>query len=172
MTPTPRQIDVLRFVRDYTLRQRYAPTYDEIGHVLKMSKVTVFEHVANLMQRGLMRRDKHKARAIEITDDGRAALEPATCPHCGCAFTPAPSELPDRNRSGGANTRGQTGRTATVRSKLVDAECTRQSRRRQLANGPGSLTGTNGAGVNAQILTEQSPRFKEDRHVGIEQATQ
>lgn len=98
MTPTPRQLDVLRFVRDFTAREGFAPTYDEIGIALRLHKVTVFEHVGNLIEGGYATRDKHKARAINITDKGHAALTPMECPHCGkCLTEQSPRFTEDRH---------------------------------------------------------------------------
>jgi repressor LexA len=65
---TPRQAEILTFVRDYTHRYGYSPTYDEIAAEFDISKVTVFEHLTILEGRGLLRRDKHKARSLQLAD--------------------------------------------------------------------------------------------------------
>ncbi len=69
-TVTPRQMDILRFLRDYRARHGYSPTMQEIGDHLHLSKVTVFEHVGALARKGLLRRGaKHKARSLQLSDD-------------------------------------------------------------------------------------------------------
>ncbi len=65
---TPRQTEILTFVRDYQHRHGYSPTYDEIADTLGISKVTVFEHLSTLEEKGLLRREKHKARSLLLAD--------------------------------------------------------------------------------------------------------
>ncbi len=71
-TVTPRQLDILRFIRDFRLRHGYSPTMQEIGDFLDLTKVTVFEHVVALEKKGIVRRgDKHKARSLQISNKFR-----------------------------------------------------------------------------------------------------
>lgn len=65
---TPRQVEILTFVRDYLHRNGYSPTYDEIADQFGISKVTVFEHLTTLERRGLITREKHKARSLRLAD--------------------------------------------------------------------------------------------------------
>ncbi len=74
---TPRQAEILTFVRDYTLRRGYSPTYEEIAEEYGITKVTVFEHLTALEERGLIRRDKHKARSLELAEHLELADERA-----------------------------------------------------------------------------------------------
>jgi len=65
---TPRQFQILTFVRDYRRRLGYSPTMQEIGDHLGLTKVTVFEHVGALERKGLLRRGaRHKARSLQVT---------------------------------------------------------------------------------------------------------
>ena len=67
---TPRQLDILRFLRDYRSRLGYSPTLQEIGDSLNLTKVTVFEHVGALERKGaLLRGAKHKARSLQVAPD-------------------------------------------------------------------------------------------------------
>ncbi len=67
-TPTPRQFEILRFIRDFRNRQGYSPTMQEIGDHLSLTKVTVFEHVGALERKGLLIRGaKHKARSLRVS---------------------------------------------------------------------------------------------------------
>ncbi|MFH1417197.1 MAG: transcriptional repressor LexA, partial [Planctomycetota bacterium] len=65
---TPRQVEILTFVRDYSHKHGFSPTYDEIAERFGISKVTVFEHLTTLEERGLLRREKHKARSLRLAD--------------------------------------------------------------------------------------------------------
>jgi len=76
---TPRQMDVLRFIRDYRDRFGYSPTMQEIGDHLHLTKVTVFEHVGALEKKGaLLRGAKHKARSLRVSPDVEFPEDKAT----------------------------------------------------------------------------------------------
>jgi len=67
-TVTPRQMEILQFLRNYRRRLGYSPTMQEIGDHLHLTKVTVFEHAAVLERKGvLLRGAKHKARSLQIS---------------------------------------------------------------------------------------------------------
>ncbi|MCG8405072.1 MAG: transcriptional repressor LexA [Phycisphaerales bacterium] len=65
---TPRQTEILTFVRNYAHKHGYSPTYDEIAVEFSISKVTVFEHLNTLEGKGLLRREKHKARSLHLAE--------------------------------------------------------------------------------------------------------
>lgn len=69
MNLTPRQVDVLVAIRNYRHLHGYAPTMQELADSLGTSKVTIFEHVGALEKKKILRRDKHKARSLEIVTD-------------------------------------------------------------------------------------------------------
>ena len=90
---TPRQTEILTFVRDYSHRHGYSPTYDEIAEQFGISKVTVFEHLSTLEQRGLLRREKHKARSLLLADHLELPDEKPSClPLVGRIAAGAPIE--------------------------------------------------------------------------------
>jgi repressor LexA len=70
MNLTPRQLDVIVAIRNYRHLHGYSPTMQELADQLGTSKVTIFEHVGALEKKRCLRRDKHKARSLEITADG------------------------------------------------------------------------------------------------------
>jgi len=45
---TPKQLEILRFVEDYTHRNGCSPTLQEIADPLKITKVTVLSHLRQL----------------------------------------------------------------------------------------------------------------------------
>jgi repressor LexA len=71
MNLTPRQLDVLVAIRNYRHLHGYAPTMQELADTLGTSKVTIFEHVGALERKHVIRRDKHKARSLEIVSEER-----------------------------------------------------------------------------------------------------
>ena len=71
MNLTPRQTDVIVAIRNYRHLHGYSPTMQELADQLGTSKVTIFEHVGALEKKRVLRRDKHKARSLEIVSDER-----------------------------------------------------------------------------------------------------
>ena len=68
---TPRQLEILTRIRDCQRSHGYSPTMQELADELRISKVTVFEHVDALVQKGVLRRAAHKARSLELTSQAR-----------------------------------------------------------------------------------------------------
>lgn len=66
---TAKQINVLRFFRDYQQERGIAPTLQEAAEELGVSKITVHEHLNQLVKKGAARRDKARARAVQILYD-------------------------------------------------------------------------------------------------------
>jgi repressor LexA len=67
-TITPRQMEILTFIRDFRHANGYSPTLQEIGDSLGLTKVTVFEHAGALERKGLLLRGaKHSARSLRIS---------------------------------------------------------------------------------------------------------
>lgn len=66
---TRKQLDVLRFFRDYHQEHGISPTLEEAAEVLGVSKITVYEHLNHLVAKGAVHRDKARARAVEVRFD-------------------------------------------------------------------------------------------------------
>ncbi len=66
---TQKQIRVLRFFRDYRREAGIAPTLEEAARELGVSKITIYEHLNQLVKKGAVRRDKARARAVSILFD-------------------------------------------------------------------------------------------------------
>jgi repressor LexA len=65
-TLTPRQVQILRLIRDYRANHGCSPTMRELAQKLRVNKVTVFEHVEALVQKGLLHRVPNKARSLTL----------------------------------------------------------------------------------------------------------
>ena len=68
MNVTPRQLDILRLIRDFRSNRGYSPTMQELADQLGISKVTVFQHIEALAEKGLIRKSRHRARSLALTD--------------------------------------------------------------------------------------------------------
>lgn len=68
MILTKRQRQILSFVEDSIRKNGYAPSLTEIREHFKLQSIsTVHKHLVNLEDKGLIRRDWNRARAIEVT---------------------------------------------------------------------------------------------------------
>lgn len=66
MNLTPKQLQILTRIRDIRLSRGYSPTMQELADELKVSKVTVFEHVEALIKKGALLREANKARSLQV----------------------------------------------------------------------------------------------------------
>lgn len=99
---TPRQQDMLVFLRAYRMRTGVCPTFAEIADGLGMkSRGAILRLLRGLEERGHIRRLRGKSRAIEIIDHNRTVatvhveLPPATQAQLN-AFCEVHDEDPDK----------------------------------------------------------------------------
>ena len=63
---TPRQLEVLQFVEDYSSKNGCTPTLQEIADRLKVTKVTVLSHLRKLEKSRHLKRGYYRRRGIEV----------------------------------------------------------------------------------------------------------
>ncbi|MCC6284448.1 MAG: transcriptional repressor LexA [Phycisphaerales bacterium] len=68
MNLTPKQLRILKLIRDWRVRHGYSPTMQELADEIGVSKVTVFEHVEALIKKKALIREANKARSLSIAD--------------------------------------------------------------------------------------------------------
>jgi len=68
MNYTPKQLQIMSFIRDYRSTNQTSPTLEEIGNSLGVHRVTVHQHVAALVKKGAIRKLPQRSRSIEILD--------------------------------------------------------------------------------------------------------
>ena len=74
---TPRQRQILDFIKRTVRDRGYPPSVREIGEAVGLSSSsTVHGHLARLEEKGYIRRDPTKPRAIEVLDDLPAVRKP------------------------------------------------------------------------------------------------
>ena len=81
MNYTPKQLLIMKFIRDYRRENHTSPTLEEIGKSLGVHRVTVHQHVAALVKKGAIRKLPQRSRSIEILD--RDYLPQPTYPMLG-----------------------------------------------------------------------------------------
>ncbi len=73
---TTRQRQILEFIKRQTREKGYPPSVREIGENVGLSSSsTVHGHLARLEEKGYLRRDPSKPRAIEVLDDDGRAVQ-------------------------------------------------------------------------------------------------
>ena len=91
MNPTPRQKQILDFVTRSIDRRGFAPSIQEIcDHFDLASTATVHKHLKNLAARGLLTRESHRSRALEVP--GVSATEGVEIPLLGRVAAGVPIE--------------------------------------------------------------------------------
>jgi len=69
MNLTPKQLRILKLIRDSRTSRGYSPTMQEIADQLGVSKVTAFEHVEALIAKGALVREANRARSLSLPED-------------------------------------------------------------------------------------------------------
>lgn len=91
MNPTPRQKQILDFVTRSIDRRGFAPSIQEIcDHFDLSSTATVHKHLKNLAARGLLNRESHRSRALEVP--GASPADPVEIPLLGRVAAGVPIE--------------------------------------------------------------------------------
>lgn len=78
MNLTPKQLRIYELVRQWRNDRGYSPTMQELADELGVSKVTVFEHVQALVEKGVLSRNPNKARSLALTVDDELPAVRAT----------------------------------------------------------------------------------------------
>ena len=69
MSLTPKQVEIFRLIRDARMTQGFSPTLQELAAQLGVSRVTVHEHVEQLIKKGALTRETNKARSLSVAED-------------------------------------------------------------------------------------------------------
>lgn len=69
MALTKRQSQVLTYVAEFIAANHYCPSFEEIAKRMNLaSAATVHKHILVLDEKGYLKRDAHRSRALEVTD--------------------------------------------------------------------------------------------------------
>lgn len=63
---TPTQIEIADTFWDLLRRGGSGPTMQELADAMKVSKVTIFEHVSRMEERGVLVRERYQARSLRF----------------------------------------------------------------------------------------------------------
>ena len=90
MNLTPRQLKIVRFIRDYVAEHEIPPTMQEIADHLGVSRPTVFEHIEALEKKKVLARKPTLARGVALAPE--YSPEAARLPLVGRIAAGAPIE--------------------------------------------------------------------------------
>jgi repressor LexA len=66
---TEKQQAILSFIRDFLEDKGYSPTLEEMSQYFGVSKVTIYEHVKALQEKGAVKKQANRKRSIELIVD-------------------------------------------------------------------------------------------------------
>ena len=73
---TPRQQEVLTYIKEYIQKHQYGPTLDEIGKDLKMGSASAaYQHVKIIQQKGYLKKLPHQSRGIGLFNEEDNVVE-------------------------------------------------------------------------------------------------
>jgi len=71
---TPRQLQLLTVIASFQASRCYSPTIAELAREFRISRSTVFEHIAELRKKDLLRASEGKARSLKLTSTAQELL--------------------------------------------------------------------------------------------------
>jgi len=69
MNLTPRQLEIVKFIRQYQADHGLSPTMQEIADHMGVSRPTVFEHIEALQARGALKRTPTLSRTLKLAPE-------------------------------------------------------------------------------------------------------
>jgi len=72
---TPKQKHVLDFIVEYTAKNGYAPSLEEIGQKLSLAISTVHQHVSALKTKGYLKKEDNQPRGMSVLEKTADATE-------------------------------------------------------------------------------------------------
>jgi repressor LexA len=63
---TEKQLKIMEFIQQFRAERGISPTLEEIARHFGVTKITIYEHINQLERKGAIKREKFRARSIEI----------------------------------------------------------------------------------------------------------
>ena len=63
---TEKQLKIMEFIQQFRAERGISPTLEEIAKHFGVTKITIYEHINQLERKGAIKREKFRARSIEI----------------------------------------------------------------------------------------------------------
>jgi len=95
---TPRQKQILEYIKRYIKKHDYSPSLKEIGKHFKLVKSTIHQHVEALKEKGYLEKTENQSRSIELNRK-RKNLELLNIPLLGTIAAGKPIEPFEENET-------------------------------------------------------------------------
>ena len=63
---TEKQLRIMEFIQQFRSERGISPTLEEIAENFGVTKITIYEHINQLERKGALKREKFRARSIEL----------------------------------------------------------------------------------------------------------
>jgi repressor LexA len=63
---TEKQLRIMEFIQQFRAERGISPTLEEIAEYFGVTKITIYEHINQLERKGALKREKFRARSIEL----------------------------------------------------------------------------------------------------------
>ncbi len=63
---TEKQLRIMEFIQQFRAERGISPTLEEIAEYFSVTKITIYEHINQLERKGALKREKFRARSIEL----------------------------------------------------------------------------------------------------------
>jgi repressor LexA len=96
---TEKQLKIMEFIQQFRAERGISPTLEEIAKHFGVTKITIYEHINQLERKGAIKREKFRARSIEILSPVEERTPRFSLPLMGHLTEGAPLEAVDSNES-------------------------------------------------------------------------
>jgi repressor LexA len=96
---TEKQLRILEFIQKYRTAKGISPTMEEIADEFAVTKITIYEHVNELARKGALKKEKFKARSIELLIPVEERTERMVLPLLGGIQSGAPIQNGQEERT-------------------------------------------------------------------------
>ena len=71
---TPKQNQILKYIKKYIKEKDYSPTFAEMGKHFGLVKSTIHQHIKSLEEKGYLNKLNYQARSIEISKNKKSSI--------------------------------------------------------------------------------------------------
>lgn len=92
---TEKQLRIMQFIQQFRSERGISPTLEEIAENFGVTKITIYEHINQLERKGALKREKFRARSIELLVPVEERSDRFSMPLLGKLCGDAPMETAD-----------------------------------------------------------------------------
>ena len=96
---TEKQLRIMQFIQQFRGERGISPTLEEIAENFGVTKITIYEHINQLERKGALKREKFRARSIELLVPVDESPSRFTMPVVGKLRADAPVEKHDESEN-------------------------------------------------------------------------